>query len=381
MLRAVLFSFSSLAIGCGANATDDGASAGAAESAGPSADFDRVYSGKLDATPMILRLKKTGAQLSGARVDVVIDDISVASIQGFDHPMKGSVAADGSVTLDEYDAANSKVLLTWRGTLASDGGLTGTIDAPRIGDGRDPPRPKFTLRPLEPGAAAGPDGAILGWHRFVESDTTCLSGGKYPEVFGIADTHAETALNKELAAIAQDSSQCGNKPKGSVIPDVAIEVNAKGVLSIATGSHFMDPWTGATLSRTERFITVSLKTGNAIPLASMLKAGTGDQLANLVDAALAQKVDVPDDLADDFRTAIAAGKLAVLVLDSMYNEMRISGLLLSPFDGETIPDDAAERVPNDLYNNLGTWGVFIPWTDLAPLVDPKSEVAPLAGVR
>lgn len=271
---------------------------------------------------------------------------------GVDIALRGTLAGDGSFTIEERTAG--RMSGTFTGTLGPTGELTGTW--------RDPGGTKslpFHLTPIPRRAGApaliarkqyraryhvdGYTGDAPPW------ETISLAA---PEVFGLADAKAEAKINARLGRALREDR--GAPPVehyvGDYRSDYAITLNRSGVLSLSF-THVNDCVQCVHPSVGGEAITFSLTTGEEIPFERLFRPGTQDELRAIAEAAYRKKSG--DDL-DEYILATA--------LEGDYT-LSDKGLRLIAFF----------RLPH-VSTGLDPM-LELPYSTLAALLDPKSPAA------
>lgn len=278
--------------------------------------------------------------------------------RGADLALSGDLDAQGHLALAE--TAAGKTTGTFRGTLAPSGELEGTWDGAAG-------RRVFHLDPIAR-HAGGPALVRKKWHRSHRRPRVAPAPGSsilqcnldlaYPEVFGLGAAPIEAAINEKLrAAQLHDRDDACDAPS-AVNAGYAVHTNRGGVLSV---SYTYDnacvqcahPSFGG------QVVNVLVDTGATIPLEALFVTGGRTRLIPLLTPLVAARVKATEGASPD----------DVVMLRNTY----LSGDYVLEDKGLRLI--AFFRLPHALQALDGDFGVLLPWSTVAPLLDPASPAA------
>ena len=290
----------------------------------------------------------------------LVDGTYFYETRGVDLGLSGSFGSQGLLSLAETSVG--KTTGTFRGIAGPSGELDGTWDG---GEGG---RRVFHLDPIlrHPG---GPALVRKKWHHSRRRPKRAPPPGSpilqcnldlaYPEVFGLADAAVEAAINDKLRlAQLHDRNDEDCAAPYAVNAGYAVHTNGGGVLSV---SYTYDnacvqcahPSFGGEV------VNVLVDTGAALTLDALLVPGARGRLALLLAAPVAARLRA---------TAGASAEDAPMLRDTYLAGdyvLEDKGLRLIAFF----------RLAHALQALDGDFGVLIPWSALARLLDPASPAA------
>jgi hypothetical protein len=234
---------------------------------------EKTYAGSIAGKyPITMRLRRNGAALTGSYAYTKV---------GQDIRLAGTVSADGTFALEEFDD-KGQVTGEFGGKIGADGGVTGTW--------RKPGSDKTLALSLRE-APAGDMGAVtVTEYRFAAKGPNDTEGEySFPRVTGPAQLPALAKLKAHLTVkkltdqteqeIRENFAECGC---GLTAVHYTVDYNRSGVLALSVDRE----WLGAYSSFSTERLVLSTRTGDRLSIGQLLLPASLPELARQCDKLL-----------------------------------------------------------------------------------------------